>query len=342
MIKFSSQRFWVFITLCCIYFVTWAQAPVGYYDNALGKNGAALKTALAGIVRNHTVRSYKELWTDMQKTDKRNDGKVWDMYSSVTDFTFISDQCGNYGAEGDCYNREHSFPKSWFNDASPMYTDLFHLYPTDGYVNNRRSNYPFGETNGETYKSKGGFCKLGKSTYPGYTGIVFEPDDEYKGDFARSYFYMVTCYDANVSSWKSPMLNNTKYPAFSTWAMNMLLEWSKEDPVSRKEIDRNNAVYKIQKNRNPFIDHPELAEYIWGDKKNDIYDPTFIFEGAKVQDISVSALDGKVIITTTDAVPVRIYDVLGRVVRQQLVPAGSTEIALPSGMYIVNGRKILL
>ena len=84
------------------------------------------------------------------------------MYSSSSDFIFIDDQCGTYKKEEDCYNREHSFPKSWFNDDYPMYTDLFHLYPTDGYVNNQRGNYPFGETNGEKYKSNGGFSKLGK------------------------------------------------------------------------------------------------------------------------------------------------------------------------------------
>lgn len=193
----------------------------------------------------------------MQKTDVREDGRVWDMYSSSSDFIFIDDQCGTYKKEEDCYNREHSFPKSWFNDDYPMYTDLFHLYPTDGYVNNQRGNYPFGETNGEKYKSNGGFSKLGKSTVSGYSGIVFEPADEYKGDFARSYFYMVTCYENRITTWNSDMLDGKSYPGFAQWALDMLLRWAAEDPVSEKETARNNKVYGIQGNRNPYIDFPD-------------------------------------------------------------------------------------
>lgn len=244
--------------------------PAGYYNAAVGKYEAALKTALSGIVETHVERTYKELWTDFQTTDKRADGKVWDIYSSTTNYTFGSNQCGSpgYKIEGDCYNREHSFPKSWFGNAYPMYTDLFHLYPSDGYVNNQRSNYPFGEVGTVSYSSNNGYCKLGSAVSGlGYSGTVFEPADELKGDLARTYFYMVTAYDDKVASWTSDQLNETQYPALSKWSITMFLKWNEEDPVSDKERNRNEAVYGIQHNRNPFIDHPELAEYIWGDKK---------------------------------------------------------------------------
>ncbi len=242
--------------------------PAGYYDAAAGLCEANLKTALYNIIKGHTVISYDGLWTSFQTTDKKANGKVWDMYSNV-EFTFGTDQCGNYSAEGDCYNREHSWPKSWFNDASPMYSDLFHLVPTDGYVNNRRGNYPFGEVASPTYTSGNG-SKLGTCSYPGYTGIVFEPVDEYKGDFARSYFYMATRYENVIANWESnsteanAVLDGTSYPCFETWIKNMLIEWSNQDPVSQKEIDRNQAVYAIQHNRNPYIDHPEYVDKIWG------------------------------------------------------------------------------
>ena len=211
--------------------------------------------------------SYAGLWTAFQSTDKRADGKVWDMYSNAT-FTFGSDQDKGSGgtSEGQFYNREHSFPKSWFNDASPMYSDLFHLYPTDKLVNNKRSNNAYGEVGSVKWTSVNG-SKLGTSkSGSGYSGTVFEPIDEYKGDFARTYFYMVTCYEDKISSWSSPHLANNKYPGLTSWSITMLLKWSAQDPVSKKETDRNNAVEKYQKNRNPFIDYPELAEYIWGDK----------------------------------------------------------------------------
>ncbi len=245
-----------------------AQIPAGYYDAAAGKTGAELKTALYDIIKGHSAVSYATLWTSFQTTDKRADGKVWDMYSNCT-YTFGSDQCGSYGGECDCYNREHSWPKSWFNDATPMYTDLFHIVPTDGYVNGRRSNYPFGTVSSPTYTSGNG-SKLGSCSYPGYTGIVFEPIDEYKGDFARNYFYMATRYENVISVWHSydanaeAVLQANSFPVFEDWFKNLLLAWNNSDPVSAKEIARNNAVYAIQHNRNPFIDHNEYVASVWG------------------------------------------------------------------------------
>ncbi len=254
----------------------WAQAPAGYYNNADGKTGAALKTALFNIIKTHNERTYSQLWTDFQSTDKRSDGKVWDIYSDVPggtpayEFTFSTNQCGTYSNEGDCYNREHSFPKSWFNEATPMYTDLFHLYPTDGKVNGMRSNYVYGEVISATWTSSNG-SKLGSSDpATGFSGTVFEPIDEYKGDLARTYFYMATCYEDKIAGWASyateaqAILDGDAYPAYKSWFVQLLLKWSNEDPVSQKEIDRNNAVYAIQGNRNPYIDHPEYAAYVWG------------------------------------------------------------------------------
>ena len=259
-----------------------AAAPNGsgiYYSAADGKTGAQLKTALCGIIYSRTEKSYDYLWTAFQTTDKRSDGKVWDMYSSITNFTFGTDQAGNYQKEGDVYNREHSFPKSWFGgEVMPMYSDLHHMYPTDGYVNNQRGNLPFGEVSNPTYSSSGGFSKVGPCSYSDYTGKVFEPADAYKGDFARTYFYMVTCYEEKLADWYAgnadgvrATIDGTKYPAFQSWQLNMLLKWAKNDPVSQKEINRNNAVYGIQNNRNPFIDYPGLEQYIWGNKQNDAF-----------------------------------------------------------------------
>lgn len=252
-----------------------------YYQAADGKKGAELKTALCAIIYSRTERTYKQLWTDFQTTDKKENGKVWDMYSNLREMTFVTDQAGNYKKEGDVYNREHSWPNSWFGgEVQPMYTDLHHLYPTDGFVNNKRSNYAFGETNGESYKSANDFSKLGACTYPGYTGTVFEPNDDYKGDFARTYFYLVTCYEEKLPDWftnygtkegVSQTIDGSKYPGLRDWQLNMLMEWAKKDPVDNpvaKETPRNNAVYTIQNNRNPFIDYPGLEEYIWGSMKD--------------------------------------------------------------------------
>lgn len=252
-------------------FATRGAAPSGYYDSCENKNQAELLSALCKVVGPHTTISNKGLLDLYKKSDVYPDGKLWDMYS--TKHWNSGESCGQYKGVGDCYNREHSFPKSWFDDASPMYSDAFHLYPTDGKVNGQRCNYPYGEcANGTTLPSSGSvkaLGKLGKSTFAGYSGTVFEPDDQYKGDFARSYFYMAAAYNTRISQWSSDMLAGNSYPAYKTWAINLLLKWHRQDPVSQKERDRQEVVYGRQNNRNPFIDHPELAEYIWGDKKNE-------------------------------------------------------------------------
>ena len=244
-----------------------AQIPPGYYDPATGLSGTALQQALHNIIKDHDTETYNQLWSDFASTDKKANGKVWDMYSDVPggtppyEYTFFSNQCGNYSGEGDCYNREHSFPKSWFGGTVyPMYSDLFHLYPTDGYVNSRRSNYPYGEVNNASWTSMNG-CKVGDNTYPGYSGTVFEPIDDYKGDFARTYFYMATRYLGEDNGWPGSAMVNGSQP--KEWALNMLYEWHNNDPVSEKETERNDAVYDIQNNRNPFIDHPEYVGMIW-------------------------------------------------------------------------------
>lgn len=264
-----AKRILDLVILTIVSFMASAQAPEGYYLSCEGKSGKALLVALYDIISPHTVVSYGGLWNVYYTSDVREDGTIWDMYSTKH-WTPGSEQCGNYSNVGDCYNREHSFPKSWFGEAAPMESDAFHIYPTDGKVNGQRSNYPYGEcSNGEVLQSSGdvqALGRLGTSTFAGYTGIVFEPDDEYKGDFARSYFYMAACYNDKIGEWSSDMLAGNDYPCYAAWAVNLLLKWHRQDPVSQKEIDRNNVIYGYQNNRNPFIDYPALAEHIWGVK----------------------------------------------------------------------------
>jgi len=243
-----------------------AQIPAGYYNSAVGKTGAALKTQLYSITSSgYQTKTYDDLYTIYETSDRTPSGKIWDMYSTCT-WDFGSGTCGNYSAVCDCYNREHSIPQSWFNEASPMKSDAFHVYPTDGKVNGQRSNFPFGECANGTSLSSNAKGKLGTSTFPGYSGTVFEPADEYKGDFARTYFYFATRYENIMTSIGGDSFRGNVYPALSDWSVNLFLKWHRQDPVSQKEIDRNNAIYVYQKNRNPFIDYPELAEYIWGNK----------------------------------------------------------------------------
>lgn len=254
---------------CLVYLLnSQGQIPPGYYNSANGLSGDSLKTALYNIINDHTVISYTGLWSAFTTTDDNSNGSVWDMYSNCS-FVFGTDQCGGFSIECDCYNREHSFPDSWFGGGSPMSSDLFQLYPTDGKVNQIRSNYPFGTVSSATTTTGNG-SKLGPCSFPGYTGIVFEPIDMYKGDFARTYFYMATRYENLIASWQSntgadAVLDGTSFPCYDAWFLQLLGDWHTADPVSQKEIDRNNEIYTTyQHNRNPFIDHPEYVYQVWG------------------------------------------------------------------------------
>ncbi len=280
------MRHFSFLALFFIPLSIFGAIPDGYYSDASDKTGYELKTALYSIISSHTTKSYSSIWTFIISNDLdtyyENDGTILDIYSENPDgddpynFTKSTDQCGSQnGDEGYCYNREHSFPKSWFGASSPMVTDVHHIYPTDYKVNSVRGNYPFGVVGTATYTSDNG-SKLGTADEStGYSGTVFEPIDEFKGDLARSYFYMATCYENVVSNWESnttesdAVLDGSSDKVFEDWILNILLDWNEADPVSQKEIDRNDAIYSFQGNRNPYVDHPEYIDSIWGSSSSD-------------------------------------------------------------------------
>lgn len=238
--------------------------PAGYYNGTAGLKGSALRKQLHLIIRNHTVKSYDFALTAFSTTDMKPNNKVWDLYSDVPGGTpayeYAYGQTGQGAGEGFGYNREHTFPQSWFNSASPMVSDLHMLYPTDAYVNNRRANYPFGVVSSASWTSTNG-SKLGGSGTSGYTGTVFEPIDPYKGDLARAQFYVAARYFGQDGAWPgSPSTDGCNY---LPWAVAQYKSWSIGDPVSFKERARNAAVYAYQGNRNPFIDHPEFIIAIY-------------------------------------------------------------------------------
>lgn len=242
-----------------------AEIPAGYYSTLNGKSDAQLKTAIYSLVRNFTLISgYTDLPRYFQKTDVYpQSNRWWDMYSDVP----------LYAPSFSGLNREHSFPKSWWGGSTTVsaYVDLNHLYPSEMAANTAKSNFPLGEVDmSQSVKFNNGVSVVG---YPvtgqgGGAKSVFQPAKEYRGDFARTYFYMVTCYqDLTWNKSYMWMLQQNTWPTLTSWSIQLLLKWHREDPVSEKETLRNEQVYKIQNNRNPFIDYPELAEHIWGNKQ---------------------------------------------------------------------------
>ena len=291
----------IFTAICGSIFSLLADMPRDYYPNSLeGKNGAELKTELHNLLKNHTrlpygSRDYNQIactWTVFKKSDVRPNGKVWDMYSNNS-YNFSNGAGATKGM-----NIEHSVPKSWWGDAANYNGtnaltrfkydgsyDLHHLTPSDADANMAKSNYPLGVVDSPSFDN--GVTKVGTGQANGRATNLFEPADEYKGDFARMYLYFVTCYQDY--SWKSSALSmfaQNSYPTLNAYGQSLLLKWHRQDPVSQKEIDRNNAVYSFQGNRNPFIDYPNMVEYIWGDSTN--YEFSFSGQSTSAPSISIS------------------------------------------------------
>ena len=296
--------------------IGFAQPPLNYYDNATG-TGYGLKTQLKNIISNgHVGQSYGNgLWSlysaSLRDTYYENDNSLLDIYSenptSVDpyNYTTVSQQCGNYNAEGVCYNKEHLIPQSYFNSEMPMYSDAHHVVPSDGKVNGWRDNYPFGPVAGTTSSpcnggatnipcnsqngsKKGNNANTGYSA--GFSGIVFEPIDEFKGDVARSFFYFATRYETQMDAFFTAATNATSTPAviamfdgsenkaFSDTFLNIMITWHLNDPVSQKEIDFNNDIYAFQGNRNPYIDNPGYVCQIWTSQCTALSSDTFSLE----------------------------------------------------------------
>lgn len=262
----------IYLFLCCLPLFATAQ-PAGYYNNAFGHVGEDLRLQLYQIIRANTATlnyggsNLPNTWTAFQSTDVKPDGKLWDIYSDKPGGTpayeyDFNQKCGNgSNHENSCYNHEHVWPQSKFNQSMPMRSDLWIAYPTDYYVNGQRGDFPYGKVANATKTFTNG-SKIGANAYQNApSSSAFEPIDSFKGDIARSYFYITTRYlgdSATFSDWEMAVKSKLK-----PWAVQMLLEWHHLDPVSSKEIARNNAVYSIQHNRNPFIDYPMFADCIW-------------------------------------------------------------------------------
>lgn len=248
-----------------------AQIPEGYYSSLKGKKGAELKTAIHDIIKKANVLEYGsgrgKTWWGFWSTDRNENGYFIDRYSAEREWVKSTSQ----GAPGAGMNIEHSFPKSWWGGATVQaYKDLYNLMPCESKINRTKSNFPMGIV---VSGDKGnGWTKVGEGT----DGKKYwEPAAPWKGDFARGYMYMATAYqDYN---WKGEqalqILQQGAYPTLQKWAYKLYIQWAKADKPDALEIKRNNDVAKIQGNRNPYVDFPNLMEYVWGDSTNIAFNP---------------------------------------------------------------------
>ena len=275
----------VIVMSCVVSFVCAEQMPADYYASIEGKKDAALKSQLSSILNADSVKTIgwgsgkTHTWGAFYVTDRNeDDNSVIDMYSSVK--RYFTEQ----GESVQGLDIEHSVPNSWwggYEGNRVAYRDLHLLVPADYSANRSKSNIPPGYVQApatfDNLVMKNGIpMNMGTFSYPEGLSKVFEPIDEYKGDFARMYFYTVTRYEETpwivekntVESCYA--MQNDNYLEFQPWLQQLLLEWHRLDPVSEKEVIRQDYVFEWQRNRNPFIDYPELVEYIWGNKQGTI------------------------------------------------------------------------
>lgn len=229
------------------------EIPSGYYDDASGKSGDQLKTALNGIIDNHTTLSYDQVWDALKAVDEdpNNANNVITVYSQ------LSLPKSSNGGDADQWNREHTWAKSHgdFGTSAGPGTDVHHLMPEDVTVNSTRGNLDFDETTGSVDQCSG--CAV--------DGDSFEPPAVTRGDIARAMFYMAVRYegtDAYVDLEVNDQVGNGSAPYIGK--LSVLKAWHEADPPSEFEINRNDEIYADwQHNRNPFVDHPEWVESIW-------------------------------------------------------------------------------
>lgn len=286
----SLKVLYAVLLVCCAAYVSAEDMPAGYYNAIQGTKDSMLKTALHQIIKGgeryiygpntyHTTNKIQNgdtiwkvgdlkaygTWHGFQNSDQQSDGTIWDMYSTTKRYFPIK------GGSAAGMDIEHSLPKSWWGgDENDAYTDLYHLNPADHAANNNKSNYPPGILN-DSNKVNNGIFFMGKDKE--WNDYAFSVIDEYKGDFARAYFYVSTAYhDMKWDASYSKYVTNDSYLTFTPYLIQVLLQWHRIDPVSEKEINRLDAISSIQHNRNPFIEYPELVEYIWGNKQGQTVD----------------------------------------------------------------------
>lgn len=354
------------VTVCCS-FTIFAQVPANYYNSATA-TGYTLKSQLKTIISaNHVDLTYGGLWDLYSDNDVKNgfrdkyyenDNTILDIYSErplAVDpyaYTVISNQCGNYNSEGDCYNREHLIPQSYFDEHTPMKTDAFHVWPTDGKVNGERGNLPFGKVANVNYTSQNG-TKRGTSAVTGFSGTVFEPIDEFKGDIARAYFYFATRYEDFMDDFYSDttqtqtqvrvMFDGSTDKVFNTGFLDLLYQWHLQDPVSIRETNLNDYIYSEQGNRNPYIDNPQYVTAVW-------YPHLLSTNKAELVEFNVypnPAPKNTIFISTKEKIDtITIYNLEGKLIKKFSNPQFYDEVFtinhLKSGSYILNlksGKK---
>ena len=368
-----SSKNYLFFFYSVIFCLTTFAGPGTYYNSTdTNETCATFKSSLFRLLQsNSIILTYSSVdnyynQTDLKPAESGGGDVIIDKYSSENPngldsctFRYPADFClgRSSSTECFCYDKEHVFPKSWFGgvDVYPMYSDLHFIWPADNYVNFRKGNLPIGYVNSPFYTSKNG-SKIGTSktslNYNYNSSNIFEPIDSFKGDFARAYMYVITRYQDSIVNWigrstAGNVLDGNKYPGFDSWILKLCVKWHKLDPPSAIERKRNDAVFTIQGNRNPYIDYPHWVEKVFGVDGNSGACVASAIRNNKSIEFSLypnPVSDDVVHLNTgtpiTEDAIIEVTDILGRkLITQKINNGSSADINvsnLVNGIYFLN------
>tara|TARA_B100001109_G_scaffold47531_1_gene38358 strand:- start:50 stop:1180 length:1131 start_codon:yes stop_codon:yes gene_type:complete len=333
------------------YGVVQTNIPQGYYDQANNLSSDELKEALHQIISNHVVFPYTsnstDTWDILQESDQdpnENNNMIL-VYTGRSQEKGYRDGSGNYsqyengnGNQNNSWNREHIWPKShgFPDDNDNAYTDVHNLKPCDRSVNSSRGTKDFDF--GGNQHSEASDCLTDSDSW--------EPPDYVKGDIARILFYMVVRYDPGVDhenntfdlelvDYTTP--NNTE-PILGK--LSSLLDWHLSDPVDDFEINRNEIIFGFQENRNPFIDHPNLVNYLWGDNIGLVWNENLtVPENEILKTIIYPNPSSGIINFSSDMQDeiIEIFNLNGQNILNKIIDSSnSVELDLPSGIYFIR------
>ena len=258
------------LSLLTLFCVTVAVAQNSYYSSIEGLTKVELKRALHDMMQPQQTLSYgsgkDHTWQGFWQTDRMEDYQVLDRYSDSIFYFNPLDTTASIKT----MNIEHIWANSWWgHEVNEAYCDLFNLYPAEKYANIAKSNNPIGVVTSNVDYDNNSIKRGMSNCYRADSLIkVWEPADKWKGDFARTYFYMATCYTQLREIWQTKegwlTADMSEWPTLQPWVYRLMLDWARQDPVDEIEKQRNDVIYCIQGNRNPFVDLPQLEEYIWG------------------------------------------------------------------------------
>lgn len=324
----------------------YAQIPPDYYNLANGLSGSSLKNALYLTIKDHKEFPYTSSSTDVWDILKITDQDPNNPDNVLLIYTNWSTNAAQEYNNGNGWEREHVWAKvhGGFGTDPPAGTDVHHIRPINGNVNSARNSRYFAHCT--TPYLMGGTIPTGSFTST--TEYVWEPRDEDKGDVARMIFYMAVRYEGENGEPDLEIIDtipsNNNEPSGVMAKLSDLLLWHLQDTVDEKEIRRNDIIYyQFQHNRNPFIDHPEYVDMIWGASagiENNLKQPTLKIYPNPTSELLHIEVPAKMIGT-----PFKVFNSMKQMVWSGVFESEKITLNIkhfPAGLYFLEAKNFNL